>query len=199
MQAGSHLSRTSRQTQWAQKISFPWTEPQISPLFHLLSQLWAKPELSKGSEKTHCLSKRLLYWVETRLSLASWAWQMCCEQSICCLEMPRSSASTRQEQQEPLLSRGKRREIGPLLSIAGLIPPSRRHTTSGLSAMWHGSNWWPLSWGISLTCRWSHPNWPKLDTLGSFRNEHYLLKTSYSLIQNELAHPYLCTLSYLQP
>ena len=113
--AGSHLSRTSRQTQWAWR-SLPLNrtpdQSTFSPPFSALSKtlnylrgqrkpiVWAKTALL-GGNMTQPGQLGL-----TRM----WLWL-----GICCLEMSRSSASTRQGSWGAFLSRGKRREMGPSL------------------------------------------------------------------------------------
>lgn len=85
-----------------------------------------------------------------------WLWL-----GVCCLEMPRWSASTREGSLGAFLSRGKRREIGPLLALQawshrpGDTPPLHFLLCDMVPNCPR-----PLSWGICLTCRWSHPNWP---------------------------------------
>ena len=143
---------------------FPWTEPQISPLFH------HSPHFSALSKTLNHLrgQRKPIVWAKIDLLHGNmtqsgqlgltrmWLWL-----GVCCLEMAGSSASRREGSLGAFLSRGKRREIGPLLaSQAWSHHPGDTPPLHFLLRDMVPNCPWPLSWRICLTCRWGHPNWP---------------------------------------
>ena len=92
------------------------------------------PEPSKGSEKTHCLSKdRFTAWKHDSVwpvgpdkDVAVTGCLLSRNGRVICLQKGRQLGSLPQQREE--------KRNWPLAGIAGLIPPSGRHTTATLSA-----------------------------------------------------------------
>ena len=117
------------------KISSPEQNPRSVHFFTSLLSSKQNPELSKGSEKTHCLSKDCFTgwkhdsaWpVGPDKDVVVTGYLLSRNVKVICLHKARQLGSLPQQREE--------KRNWPLAGIAGLIPPSGRHTTTGLSGM----------------------------------------------------------------